>query len=390
MTTATHEQVLAVRTMAQRLHPLTRRADSVARVVAAVCGLQAQDALAAQLGVRARSVGLCAADVERARVDERLVVQTWCWRGTLHLVASDDLAWLLPLVGPVFIRANRRRYAELGLDEDTIGRGLRAVQDVLARCGPLTRPEITDLLAARGIRLEGQARPHLLGRAALEGLICLGPDRGREPTYALLADWLGKLRVASRAEALRTLASRYLAAYGPAGPEDLAAWSGLPAVDVRTAWAHVGEVDLVRVGSRETWLPRSRLEWLHQAQTADAVVRLLGAFDTYLLGYRDRALAVAPAHLRRVHPGGGIIHPVVLVDGRAMGRWRFHPGTSSSEVQVDPFVPLASAIQDGIVAETADLARFLGHGAPRRPEREGGSPTARSDTAPGAGGPADR
>ena len=109
MTTATHDQVLALRTMAQRLHPLTRRVDSVARVVAAPCGLQAQDGLAAQLGVRARSVGLCAADVERARVEERSVVRTWCWRGTLHLVAGDDLAWLLPLVGPMFIPG----YAEI-------------------------------------------------------------------------------------------------------------------------------------------------------------------------------------------------------------------------------------------------------------------------------------
>ncbi|MDQ3810465.1 MAG: winged helix DNA-binding domain-containing protein, partial [Chloroflexota bacterium] len=87
------------------------------RLVGQVCGLQAQDPQAALLGARARAAGLTAAEVERARVEDRSVVVTWCWRGTLHLVATEDLSWILPLVGPVFVRASSRRYAALGLDE---------------------------------------------------------------------------------------------------------------------------------------------------------------------------------------------------------------------------------------------------------------------------------
>src|SRR5947209_20446584 len=93
------DQVRLLRMRAQWL--TTQQADavaSVAHIVKEVCGLQAQDALAATLGVRVRSAGLVPADVERARVQERSVVRTWGPRGTLHLLATEDMDWLLPLL----------------------------------------------------------------------------------------------------------------------------------------------------------------------------------------------------------------------------------------------------------------------------------------------------
>jgi len=151
-----------------------------------VCGIQAQDAPAATLAVRVRSAELVVADVEQARVQDRTIIRTWGPRGTLHLLATDDIGWLLPLLGPVFVAGDRRRREELGLDEDVCARGIHIIRNVLANQGPLTRAELFEQLANQGIYLEGQARPHLLGRAALEGLICLGPDRGTDPTYVLL------------------------------------------------------------------------------------------------------------------------------------------------------------------------------------------------------------
>src|SRR6266704_3391087 len=186
------DQVRLLRMRAQRLTLQSAGATSVAQAVKELCGIQAQDALAATLAVRARSTGLVAADVERARVQERTVVRTWGQRGTLHLLATEDLGWLLPLLGPVFVAPGRRRRAELGLDEDTCARGIHIIRNVLANQGPLTRAELVEQLAAHGLRLEGQARPYLLQRAALEGIICLGPDRVAEPTYVLLSEWVGQ------------------------------------------------------------------------------------------------------------------------------------------------------------------------------------------------------
>ncbi|TMC59329.1 MAG: winged helix DNA-binding domain-containing protein [Chloroflexota bacterium] len=168
----TDNHVRLLRQRAQRLTPQEPDAPTgVAQVVKDLCGLQAQDAFAAALAIRVRSTGLLNDDVERARVQERSIVRTWGQRGTLHLLATEDLTWLLPLLGPLFIAGNRRRYAELGLDEDTLTKGVRALRAVLASQGPLTRDELVEQLAHHGIRLAGQARPYLLQHAALEGII---------------------------------------------------------------------------------------------------------------------------------------------------------------------------------------------------------------------------
>ena len=114
MTTDNHVRLLRQR--AQQLTPQELDAPTgVAQVVKDLCGLQAQDAFAAALAIRVRSTGLLNDDVERARVQERSIVRTWGQRGTLHLLATEDLTWLLPLLGPLFIAGNRRRYAELGV-----------------------------------------------------------------------------------------------------------------------------------------------------------------------------------------------------------------------------------------------------------------------------------
>ena len=41
----------------------------------------------------------------------------------------------------------------------------------------------------------------------------------------------------------------------------------------------------------------------------------LPAYDELLLGWRDRSPTVPPAFAAAVHPGGGIIRAVTLVDG---------------------------------------------------------------------------
>jgi hypothetical protein len=115
-----YNQVRFLRLRAQRLIPQTvDNLTNVARIVQELCGIQAQDERAATLAVRVRSEGLVAADVEQARVQGRTIIRTWGQRGTLHLLATEDLGWLLSLLGPVFVAGDRARRAELGLDEDT-------------------------------------------------------------------------------------------------------------------------------------------------------------------------------------------------------------------------------------------------------------------------------
>ena len=361
--TLSDDQIRFLRLHAQRL--VAPSVDNVAHIVKELCGIQAQDANAAALAVCVRGAGLVAADVEQARVQERSIIRTWGQRGTLHLLATEDLGWLLSLLGPVFVAGDHRRRAELGLDEDTCIKGLAALRDILANQGPLTRAELVEQLAARtGIRLEGQAAPHLLFRAALEGMVCLGFDRGTKPTYVLIDDWIeGGARTPSfsRDQAYTELARRYLVAYGPAEPDDLAAWSGLPMSEIRMAWKSIAN-DLieVEVASRPAWMLKEHLAWLDEFPAQEApIVRLLPTFDTYLLGYRSRNLVVSPQYARRINAGGGMVHPTLVVDGQALGTWKLKRQKSSMDVMLEPFEELAAEIQPGLEAEVQDIARFL-------------------------------
>ena len=359
------EDLRRLRLRSQRLAPRpAASAATVADLVRQLCGIQAQDPSAAALALRVRGTGLLASDVERARVHERSIIRTWAMRGTLHLVAAEDIGWLLPLLGPIFIRGNRRRYAELGLDEDVSARAIREIRDALASQGPLTRAELVARLAARGIRAEGQAAPHLLARAALEGHVCLGPDRDGKPTYVLLDDWVERGPSLSPDAALVELARRYLDAYAPAAPEDLASWSGIRIGQARAAWQRIAD-ELIEVEGPggPAWLPKTHAAWLDEPPPPAPVVRLLPSFDVYLLGYRGRDLAVTPEHARRIHPGGGVLRSTLLVDGRAAGTWRSTRRRDHLEVAIEPFAELAPAVRPGLDAEVADVGRFLGAGA---------------------------
>lgn len=359
------DQVRFLRLHAQHLAPLQIAAmvSSVAHVVKEVCGIQAQDVNAATLAIRVRSAGLVATDVEHARVQRRDIIRTWGLRGTLHLFATEDLSWLLPLFGPVFIASNRRRREELGLDEETCIKGIRILRDILANQGPLTRDELVEQMALHSIRLVGQARPHLLHRAALEGVVCFGPLKGTEPTYVLLSDWIDQEHRGhslSEAGAYVELTQRYLQAYGPATPKDMASWSGLPLSKIRAAWQSIGDQIIeVEFGGFQAWMLKKQAALLDESLSGTPIVRLLPYFDTYLLGYQNRDLCVPPLYAKRINAGGGMVHPTLLVDGRVVGIWKSKREKNQLTAIVEPFEPLMADVVEGLENEVVDLGRFL-------------------------------
>jgi hypothetical protein len=352
----------AARLRARRTHAqlLSGGASTPVDAVRRLLAVQAQDPRAAGLALRARCAGLTRADVDRAITPDRALVCGWLGRGTLHLVARDDYAWLLGLCAPTRFAASRRRLAQEGVSPQQADRACELVAASLADAGPLPREELIGRLAAAGLPTAGQAAIHLLMLSALRGITlvcpCLG-DPGAA-TFALTDDWLGRrptpLDGAGRDAALTELARRYLAGHGPASPADLARWAGLPVRDARRGLAAIagelvaysGElVDLVRPGPEPVGgLPP----------------RLLPAFDPYLLGWKDRGFAVAPADRQRVHPGGGVVRAVATSDGRAAGTWTALRRNGQISVMVEPFAATGGALADALGAEARDIARYEG------------------------------
>jgi hypothetical protein len=329
-------------------------------------GIQAQVLGAAALAVRVRGSGFREQDLTRALEIDRSLVRTWLLRGTLHIAAAEDIGWMLGLLGPRFSTRDRRRRLQLGLDDKKSARGLEAVRAALAAEGPLTRAKLVEALARGGVALDprGQDRAHLISLAAQEGLICLGPMRGDEPTYVLLQDWIGPARSIPAEEALTRLARRYLRAHGPAGPEDLAAWSGIPAAQARLAMGFIGaETTEVEVAGTPAWV-LSAPGAASPDLGSPPQVRLLPAFDPYLLGYRRRGSMMAAASAARIQRGGGWLHPTVAVDGWVVATWKMTSRKGRVEVEIEPFEAIASEVAGAIDAEIADIRRFLGAGEP--------------------------
>lgn len=350
------ERIRGMRARAQALADGVREASAEA-VVRRVFAIQAQDAAAADLGIRVRGQDISAGSVRAAYEDERSIVRGWFMRGTLHTIPSSDARWVLRLLAPRILAATSRRYHQLGLDDGLRERADRLVRRVLAAHGPLTRPELTEHLAAVGIQPQGQAPFHLIRHAALTGVLCHGPRRGVEATYVLLDDWLPAVAGDSRWEedtAVAELARHYLRAHAPVGVGDFAVWSGLPVTLARRAWKTLAQTgSITECGALS--VPTGRMEEPPDSP-GSRDVRMLPAYDNYLVGYRTRESSVPAAHLGRVWPGGGVIRPTVVADGLTIGTWARRD--TGRVVQVDAFAPLSPQVQALVDAEASAVTAF--------------------------------
>jgi hypothetical protein len=259
----------------------------------------------------------------------------WLNRGTLHLVRSEDYAWLHALTTPPVRTGNLRRLQQEGVDPSAAERGVATIERALADEGPLTRAQLRERVAAAGVRTEGQALVHLLLAASLSGLIVRGPMVGAQHAYVLVRDWLGEQPPVDRDRALAELARRYLAGHAPADDRDLAKWAGLPLRDARAGLAAA-----VR--------PRRR------APAPLPPPRLLGAFDPMLHGWASRA-PVLGEHDGKV-VSGGLFRPFALADGTAVATWALGNGG----VELRPFGRLPAAVRAGLEEDAEDVVRFLG------------------------------
>lgn len=317
-------------------------------VVGRLLAAQAQDPRGARLGVRSRSRGLFAADVDHALSVKRSLVVSWLNRGTLHLVAAEDYWWLHPLTTPQLATANERRLRQEGVSTTQAERGVEVIADAVTAEGPQTREQLRRRLEEASVPTAGQALIHVLFAATLRGGIVRGPMIGNEHAYVSVPRWLGAAPAPlDRDEGLGMLARRYLSGHGPASAPDLAKWAGLTLGDARRGFdAIAGE--LAALGNGFV------LAADHHGLSSLPPPRLLGPFDPLLHGWASREPFV------RQHAGvvttNGIFRPVALVEGRVVATW----GLPGGVVSLRPLESIAGSALDALINDAADVLRFLG------------------------------
>ncbi len=324
-------------------------------VVDRAVALQGQNLGAVLRAIAIRSgPGTTVADV-RAAFDRGELVRSWPMRGTLFATTPTHLATLLHFTGPRIHRATTRRRTALGLEDATVERAWEVLGEALSE-RPLARAEALELWESAGIATGGGPGYHLLMHLAVAGRIHWGPF-DPSGTAQLLTLSPGHPAAAPSPQgqdpedALVQVVRGYVLARGPVTEADLAWWTKLPRTTLRQALARVEGLEEVLVEG----VPALVVAPEQQGDGPDPAapgptglrpdgVRLLPAFDEWILGYADRSLVASPDMLRALMPGSnGVFRPTVLVDGRVVGTWGMRPGRAgrpaTAEVELVEEVP---------------------------------------------------
>lgn len=344
----------------------------LAEVVGEVCGIHAQVMSSAEVSLALRIARLTARDVHEALWERRELVKTFGIRGTVHLFPAAELAlWNVALAETERFDAQRLRF--FGLTESQLKKITDAIgESVTGR--PLTREELSAEVARRVGRWATERTVSAfggqwavwqagLGGAACAGRVCFGPPIGTRVTFVSPQAWLGRQKKVDRTSALREVARRYLAAYGPATAAQLAQWLEVGPTTASDALASLeNSIEEVDVEGTRVW----QIAGDGTPHASASSVLLLPRFDCYTVGSHPRDVVAPPAIVARAGATGLFTRgrgtprqflvgptPVLLIDGAVAGIWESKRSRNGMAVRVQPFVRL-SAVQREAVASRAD------------------------------------
>ena len=327
--------------------------------VRSLCAVQSQDYGGAKWGVAQRTAGATDADLDRL-FDAGTILRTHVMRPTWHFVLPEDIRWLLALTAPRVRATMASTDRKLGLDDAVLTRSYALLTDTLRNGAYRTRPELARVLDEGGVAASGQRLAHLLMRAELDALICSGPRRGKQFTYALLDERAPATGEVDHDESLSMLTLRYFGSHGPATLHDFAWWSGLSVSDARRGVemnaAHLAheKVD----GSAYWFVPPATVPEL-----SAPVVHLLPNYDEMLVAYKGYIALFDAFRLGHTQPDAhfnALMSHIIILDGQVIGRWR--RTIEKGAVRFDPtlLVPLDEAERAALHAAAEAYGQFLG------------------------------
>ncbi len=333
-------------------HALSARATDLgpAGIASVMCGAHAQVMSAAELSIGRRVAGATRVDVQGALWEDRSLVKTFGPRGTVHLMATADLPmWtgaLSALPSSVPLHPEPVRFSAEQADEV-----IAAIGDALADT-ELTVDELTEAIVARTGPWAGERTMdafqdkwprwrQLTSTAGHRGMLCFGPNRGRNVTYTNPHRWLPGFQPDDGDAALRALVTRYLYAYGPATPQQFARWLSIPprrAIELFEALT--ADLEAVELDGEPAWTNADDTGTPAQPHRG---VCLLPYFDAFVIAGQPRERLFPGAAATRALAGGQAgNYPVLLIDGVVGGVWHQRRVGQKVAITVEPLRELTS------------------------------------------------
>jgi hypothetical protein len=170
-------------------------------------------------------------------------------------------------------------------------------------------------------------------------------------------------------EARAHVARRYLAAFGPATVDDLAAYVGRGKGGIRP-WRAAIEA----LGDEVVTLKDERGRTLLDLETAPrpdgdvpAAPKLLARWDSLLLSHAPKARdrVIADEHRPAVFSKNADVLPTFLVDGFVAGTWDLARADGTTSLTLRPLVRLAREQRDELVAEAERVLALVEPGVRR-------------------------
>jgi hypothetical protein len=350
----TTKEFVHIRLASQQL--MGAKSESPADVVKWLGAVQSQDYAGAKWAVGIRLQHPSEDTVEQAFQDGK-ILRTHLLRPTWHFATPDDIRWLLNLTAPRVQSANAYMYRKIGLDASMLKRSRVALTRALRGGQHLTRDELRSFFQKNRILIDVDLRmTYLMMQAELDGVICSGPRRGKQFTYALLDERVPNTKTLGRDEALAELARRFFNSRGPATVHDFAKWSGLTVTDARTGLESVKQYfESSVVDGKEHWFKPCG----SKPSQRSPIAHLLSVYDEYFSGYKDRSAILSHETAARLSEMSGALGYIV-VDGQVVGTWKREVAKGAKAIKTSFARRLSIAEERAIGTAARAYAKFLG------------------------------
>ncbi len=335
-------------------------ATNTMQVAERLLGLHAKRPQTPYLMLQARLPDFTPEQLDDLLYQQRALLRAHAMRGTVHMLPLSQYRLILTATAGQLDAMYRRAFKYLN-NKQTI---IEAILEAVRQQGALL---IEEIRAALPLDVDKRDLYHLVNYLCTNGVLVKSTVRGTWRNsvyrYELLADWQPNIPDSDldTPTARAKLIEGYLTAYGPATMDDIVWWTGLTKMEVKKGMRSLAQNYVsayFEALNDEAYLLQDDHKVLGAWRPPDEPqITFLPSFDAYVIAYIKRKRLIDESYYDRIFKGvAGIIEPVILVNGRIIGTWKY---IVEGEGVATELFEKPRGIQDALQTASHRVARFL-------------------------------